>query len=97
MFGHLALVDQDGFIGVDARRDKTGTKLARAALEVRRVLPDGDGVQIYHAVDRLYPLVLRIGEAFERAQVVSKVQIARRLDAGKHTRGERGVGHWMLR
>ena len=104
MFGHLALVDQDGFRRVDAGGDKAGRKLAGVMGQLGGVLPDGDRMQVDHAIDGFeLGFVLGVDKALERAQVIAQMQVARGLDPGKDPWLECRVDHvlatpgWKIR
>ena len=91
MGAHLALVENNVLLGIDARRDEGRRDLARRFAQVRRVLPDGDRVQIHDAVDAGVRLLQR-HELGDGAQIVAEMEIAGRLNAGKNALR---CAHWI--
>ena len=79
---NLALVENDGTLGIDARGQERRRHLARLRLQLLGILPRGDGVQIDDAVDALI-VGLQADEVADGAEIVSEMEIARRLNAGK--------------
>ena len=82
VLGDLALVEHDVALGIDAARDEGGRDLANAALELGRILPDGDRVHVDHAIDAVV-LLLQRDELDHCAEIVAEMQIAGRLHPGK--------------
>jgi len=80
VFGDLALVEHDVLLRIDAAGDEGCGDLADRARQFGGILPDGDGMQVHHAVDAVVG-VLEFDEVDDRAEIVAEVQIARRLDA----------------
>ena len=83
VLGHLALVQDDVLLRIDACCDEGRCDLADIAGQFGRVLPDGNGMQIHNAVDAVVG-VLEFDEVDDGAEIVAEVQIARRLDARKN-------------
>ncbi len=83
MFGNLALVEHDMFFGIDAAGDEGGRDFPDARLQFLRLLRQRDRVQIDDAIDAIMGL-LQLDEFGDRAEIISKMQIARRLHAGKN-------------
>ncbi len=91
MRADLALIEDDVLRGIDARRNKGRSNLARRFAQVRGVLPDGDRVQVHHAIDAAMRLLQR-HEFGDGAKVVAEMEIARRLNAGENALH---CGHWI--
>ena len=53
VFHHLALVEDDRLSGIETSRDIGGGDFIGPALEVDRVLPDGDGMHVDDTIERL--------------------------------------------
>ncbi len=83
MGGHLALVEDDLLLGVDARGEISGRDLTDAGFEHSRVLRHGDRVQIDDAIEALMRL-LQGDEFGDRAEIIAEMQIAGRLHAGEN-------------
>src|SRR5262245_42630341 len=83
MLGDLALIEHDVLLGIDAAGDERCGDLARRLRQLGRILPYRHRVQVDDAVDAVVA-VLQRDELHERAEVIAEVQIAGRLDAGKH-------------
>src|SRR5262249_17871094 len=83
MLGDLALVEHDVLLGIDAASDERGGDLARRLRQLGRILPYRHCMQGDDAGDAVVACVQR-DELHERAEVIAEVQIAGRLDAGKH-------------
>ena len=79
----MALAVQKGLFGVDSAGQVQRGKLQAAPAELRRILADGDGVLIHHAVDAVV-LILERGEAGKGADIVAQGQGAAGLDAGEN-------------
>jgi len=81
MGGHLTLVEQDRPCRINPGGDEGGGPFAGLLAQFHRVLPDGDGMHVDHAIDRLDPFVLLFDKALQRAEVIAEGQAARGLDA----------------
>ena len=81
--GDLALVEDDVTNRVDASRQEPGGHLAGAPFQGLRVLPRGDRVQVHDAVDAFMGFLQR-DESHDRAQIITEMEIARRLNPGKN-------------
>ncbi len=68
------------FFGIEAGRDISRRHLADRLLQLRRVLPHGDGVQIDDAIDALVRL-LHLDPLQHGAEVVAEMEAARGLHA----------------
>ena len=98
MFGHGGLIEKDAFFRVHTAGDKACAQFARVAAQGFGILPDGDRVQIHHAINGLVgACVLHCDKPLERAKIVPQRQPARGLDAREHARREGGLGHGRLR
>ena len=64
--------------------------------QFRGILPDSDGVEIDHAIDRLIGVFLHVHKTLHCAQVVAKRQAARWLDAREDTGCELALTHGLL-
>ncbi len=80
MARHLALIEHDVLLGIDAACDEGGSDFANIARQFGGILPDGDRVQINHAIDTVVRF-LQFDEIDDGAEIVAEVQIARRLNA----------------
>ena len=89
--GNVALAVNQALLGVDAAGDVDSGKLHAAAAQIRRILPDGDGVHVDNGVDAVV-VVLQLGEVAERADVIAQRQRTGRLDAGEDNRLLFGLG-----
>ncbi len=78
----LALVEDDLLFRIDAAGQECRGYLTRGARQFGRVLPDGDGVQVDHAINAVIALLQR-HEFGDRAEIIAEVQVAGRLHAGK--------------
>src|SRR5215207_3108104 len=85
MLRHLTLVENNMLAGIDSGREERGGDLARIAPQFVRVLPNGNRVQVDHAVNAIMG-ILHLDEPPDRAEIVSEVEIARRLNARKYPR-----------
>jgi hypothetical protein len=84
VFVHLALVEHDVFLGIDARGDKGSGHFAGIAREFRRAAPHLHRLrQCVHVDDAIEAVVglLQLHEVDDRAEVIAEMQIARWLDA----------------
>ena len=82
MGGHLGLDKQDAALGVDAAGDELGEQLQGVVTEGRRVLADGDGVLIHHAVDAV--AVILVGRPVpECPHIVAQSDVAAGLNAAE--------------
>src|SRR5512143_24490 len=88
MLGDLALVKDDVFLRVDAARKERSGHLACGARQFARVLPYRDGVQVDHAIDAVITILQR-DELGDRAEIITEMQVAGRLHAGKYAFLER--------
>jgi hypothetical protein len=75
VFGHGRLGENRRHLGIEAGRQVSGDDLAHLVLQLRRFLPDGDGVHIGDEDEGLH-LVLQAGELHQGAEVVAQVQVA---------------------
>ena len=89
---HLALIEDDVRLRIDARGDERGRHLAGVAGELVGVLEHGDGVQIDHAIEAVM-LGLKRHELGDGAEIIAEMQIAGRLHAGEYA----GLFRCMLR
>ncbi len=80
MRGHLALIEQDALLWVEARRDVGGRNPPDRVLQLLGILPDRDRVQIDDAVDALMRL-LHLDPLQHGAEIVAEMQAARGLHA----------------
>ena len=80
---NLRLIENDVLLRVHARRDKSRRDLARGAPQIGRLLLDGDRVHVDDAIDAIV-MILQRHEFRDRAEIVAKMQIAGRLDAGEN-------------
>ena len=83
MLGDLALIEYDMFLWIDAAGDESGGDFAGQLGQFGRVLPDRYGVQIDNAVDAVV-FLLQGNELDDGAEIIAQMQIAARLNAGKH-------------
>jgi uncharacterized protein (DUF362 family) len=89
MFGYLRLVEDDALLGVETAGEIGGRHVDDGLAQFSRILPDGNRMHVDHAVDALMR-VLHVNPVQHGAQVVSEMQISRRLHAGKDARDELG-------
>ena len=92
MGGNLRLVEKDRLCRVDAGGEQPRSDFAGAIAQLRRILPNGDRVQVNDAINRFH-LALHIGPALDRTKVVAKLQTTGGFDAGKDAGCECGLGH----
>ena len=79
----MALDEQGVLLRVQPAGDVLGKLLQRPAAQIRRVLANGDGVQVRHEIEAL--IGIRTGAPVaDGSQIVAKMQIAGGLNAGKH-------------
>ena len=71
------------FFGIDAAGDEGRRHFPDARLQFLRLLRQRDRVKIDDAIDAIVGL-LQLDEFGDRAEIISKMQIARRLHAGKN-------------
>ena len=83
VLGHLALVEDDVLLRVDAAGDEGGGHFAGGARQLGRVLPDRDGVHVDHAIDAVVVFLQR-HEFGDGAEIIAEMQVAGRLHPGKH-------------
>ena len=83
MLRHLALVEDDVLLGVDAAGDEGRGDLARVGLQRDRVLRHRDRVQVDDAIDAV-EILLQLDEFDDRAEIVAEMQIAGGLHAGEN-------------
>ena len=88
---HLALIEHDVFFRVDAAGEERRGDLTDGTRKLGRVLPGCDRMQIDDAIDAVVA-VLQFGKALDGAEVIAKMQVAGRLDAGKNQFLERHAG-----
>ena len=83
MLMDVALNEQRVLLRVQAAGNVLGQLLQRPPPQVRRVLPDGDGVQVRHKIETV--VFLRpLGPISNGTQIAAQGQIAAGLDAGEH-------------
>src|SRR5262249_39339266 len=83
MLGNLRLVEHDMRLRVDAAGDEGRRDFPDARLQLLRLLRQGDGVEIDDAVDAVVSL-LQLDEFDDRAKIISKMEVSRRLYARKN-------------
>ncbi len=83
VLGHLALIEQDALLGIEAGGDVSGRHLADGLLQLGGILPNGDRVHVDDAVDALVRL-LQLDPVEHGTEVIPQMQAAGRLHAGKH-------------
>ena len=84
MRGYLTLVEQDALFRIEPGSDVGSRHLADGAAQFLRILPDGNRVQIDNAIHALVRF-LQLDPLQHGTQIVSQVQAAGRLHAGKDT------------
>ncbi len=82
VLGHVALDEEGADVRVQATGQQRGRQLEGPALEDRRVVRQGEGVEVGDEEERVV-LVLRPRPVRERAQVVPEMGAAGRLDPGE--------------
>ena len=82
MAADMALTVDDVLLRVQTAGNVGGGHFQTAAAQLGRILPNGDGVHIHHAVDAVV-VVLQKGEIPQRADVVADGQGAGGLNAGE--------------
>ncbi len=87
---HLALVEHDRARRVDAGGEERGGDLSDLRLQLGRVLPQGDRVQVDDAVEALRLARLHLHEPLHGAEIIAEMQVPGRLDAGEDQFVERG-------
>ena len=87
MLGDPALVEDDVGFRIDAAGEKGCGHLARRAGKLLGLVGHRHRVQVDDAIDARMRL-LHLDEALDRAKIITEVQIARRLNAGKHALGK---------
>ncbi len=87
---HLALVEHDRPLRVDAGREEGGGDLADLRLQLGRILPERDRVQIDDAVEALRLAGLHLHEPLHGAEIIAEMQVPGRLHAGEDQIVERG-------
>ena len=87
MLGDPALVEDDVGFRVDAAGKKGRGHLARGARKLLRLVGHRHRMQVDDAIDARMRL-LHLDEALDRAEIIAEVQIAGRLNAGKHALGK---------
>ncbi len=80
MGGHRALVEDDAATGIDPGGDIGGGHLARLGAELRRVLRQGNGVEIDNAKDAVV-IALQRDPVADGAEIIAEMQVASGLDA----------------
>ena len=83
MFGHLALVEDDVFLRIDATGDEGRCHFADIGDKLLGVMRLRDRVHIDDAIDALMAL-LQLDEFDDGAEIIPEMEIAGRLNAGKH-------------
>src|SRR5690554_2091863 len=78
------LVEQDGFLRIHTSGNKGGNHVPAIGRQFRRIIMHGDGVQIGQK-EQAFGLFLQLYLVFDRAQIIAKVEITGRLDAGYNT------------
>ena len=91
VFRHLALVEDDVLLRIDAAGDEGGGDFAGVVAQLDRILRHSDRVQIDDAIDALMR-VLQGDEFGDRAEIIPQMQIAGRLHTGEDTLFELGHG-----
>ena len=94
MFGHLALVEDRGALGIDPGGDIGGGDLAGGVLELLGLAVSGlggDGVHVHHA-EQAGHLGLHPHPILQRPQIISQMQGVGGLHARKHKRFMGGHG-----
>jgi hypothetical protein len=89
VLGHLALVEDDRALRVEAAGKIRGGDLANVAGQFLRILECRDGMHIHHAIDALMRF-LHGNPVHHGAKVITEVKRVRRLHAGKDAFGEGG-------
>jgi hypothetical protein len=87
MLGNPTLVEHDIAFYVDAAGQKRRGHFADVLAKLGRIMRHRHRVQVDHAIEAGMGR-LHLDEALERAQIITKMQIAGRLHAGKHQLGE---------
>ena len=80
MLADLALVEHDVLLGINAGSEKSGGHLARVAGQLMRLLPNGDGMKIDHAIKAVVAC-LHLDESLYGSEIVAQVEIAGWLHA----------------
>ena len=89
--GNLALIEQHRFCRVQAAGKVGGCKLTRGVAQIGGVLEiRSDRVLVNDAIDRFHTIILHGNKALQSAQVVAKLQVVGRLNAGKDAWREAG-------
>ena len=83
MLRHAALVENDALLRIETRSQQTCSHLASAGAQGRRILLDGNGMEVNNAVDAVIFLLHR-DPILDGAEIISKVQITGRLHTGEH-------------
>ena len=83
MLRHVGLDEDDAPLRVDAAGDELGVQLQRLAAQGRRVLPDGDGMLVGHAVQGVV-VVLERGPIAQSAEVVAQGDLAAGLGGAEN-------------
>ena len=80
----VALDEERALVRVDSSGEKHGCKLAGLTPKLLWVLLHGDGVKIDDA-EKVVLLILPVHPAFECAQIVAQLRVARGLDSAEHS------------
>ena len=83
MLRHGRLVEDDVLFGIDARGDEGGGNRADLAAQIVMHQLRGQRMQVDDAIDAVIAILQR-DELADRAEIIAEMQIAGRLDAGKH-------------
>ena len=81
MLLYMGLNKYHGFFGVDAAGQQQRDRIKRALPELIRILPDGGGVQVGHAIIAETVIRLQKRPVAQRAHIVAERRRAGGLDA----------------
>ena len=81
----MALAVKNAFLRINAAGQIQRCQFQTAAAQIRRVLPDGDGMLIHHAVKAIVG-ILQFCKAAQRTDIIAQGQRAAGLYAGKNDR-----------
>ena len=82
VLGHMGLNEDDALLGVQTTGDKLGEEFHALAAQVSRVLADGDGVHVGHAVQGVV-VILKSDPVAHSAQVVAQGDLAAGLGSAE--------------
>jgi ABC-type transporter Mla subunit MlaD len=83
MLWHLALIEDDVLGRIYAARNKRRSNLTNVGHQFRWLLRNGDSVKVNDAIDAIVRL-LQGDKPADGAQIITKMQVARRLNAREH-------------